>query len=169
MVSFPKIVLLVFTLVIQECFSEQNIRINRSAQSDWSDDDQNIPIGGNAQSDWLDEDKKADHVSIDFSVSSRCHPNPCENNGFCHDTEEGISCTCAHGFLGHRCQGWYSFIHLFVDSSLKIITNKSKQEEVLNFSWESVLFKVVSCPVFNPSSLKLNNFRIYLHLISSLL
>ena len=83
--------------VIQKCFT--------TAQYDWSNDDQNIRIGGNAQSDWLDEDNRADHVTVDYLVSSRCHPNPCENNGFCHDTEGGISCTCAHGFLGHRCQG----------------------------------------------------------------
>ena len=53
-------------------------------------------------SDWSDDD--SDFYDIDLA-SSRCHPNPCENNGICHDTDEGITCTCAHGYLGHRCQG----------------------------------------------------------------
>ena len=55
-------------------------------------------------SDW---GRGADHVSVDFDdlATSRCHPNPCENNGFCHDTEEGFTCTCAHGYLGTKCQG----------------------------------------------------------------
>ena len=59
--------------------------------------------------DWLDGDNYDIYPTEDDNIgslaSSRCHPNPCENGGICHDTDEGTTCTCAHGFLGHRCQG----------------------------------------------------------------
>ena len=73
-------------------------------------------------SDWSDDD--SDYYDIDLA-SSRCHPNPCENNGVCHDTDEGITCTCAHGYLGHRCQGKKS---IFIFSIYSIRNFNSRKE-----------------------------------------
>ena len=35
-----------------------------------------------------------------------CHPNPCQNGGSCHATDEhNYKCVCPTGFEGFNCQG----------------------------------------------------------------
>ena len=48
-------------------------------------------------------------VDSDLSiVINRCHPNPCRNDGFCHDLDDDYRCGCAAGFLGKNCEGRYA-------------------------------------------------------------
>ena len=35
---------------------------------------------------------------------SRCHPNPCSNNGLCHDTGNDYQCSCRNQHYGRHCE-----------------------------------------------------------------
>ena len=38
------------------------------------------------------------------SLGSFCAIKPCVNNGTCHENNDDITCTCANGFTGKRCE-----------------------------------------------------------------
>ena len=46
-------------------------------------------------------------VDFDFNLKldrDECNPNPCRNNGTCHDLISSFSCDCPVGYTGPRCQ-----------------------------------------------------------------
>ena len=44
-----------------------------------------------------------------------CIPNPCSNNGVCHNVNGGgFTCECPKNFSGGKCEGIFYSLSLFV-------------------------------------------------------
>ena len=56
-------------------------------------------------------------VNFDFNLKldrDECNPNPCRNNGTCHDLISSFSCECPVGYTGSQCQFAKGRLRIFI-------------------------------------------------------
>lgn len=76
---------------------------SNSSSQDAGDDD----AGGDDAGDDVGGGDAANDVGQDTGrdASQRpCEPNPCANEGVCHEQDDGYVCECADGFWGEHCE-----------------------------------------------------------------